>query len=276
MSIPTQQVSKVVVKPVTIPKLSKENIAGGDIFGELKYWTAFMIARKKSGKTSTINTILQQVVGPKTTVIIFCPTVNLDPTYIKIREQLQEKEINTLFYEDIYDEDGAPILENLIKAMKNIIENPPEPEIQMVVKINPVTMVKTYEQVEFVEKVEKKHYPRFIIIFDDMSHRLSDPNITRIIKIHRHIQSNIIISSQYVHDIPVGAWKNCDIAFLFRGLGQDKLELLDERLDLSVPFELLSKMYKQATEKPYSFLFINARADEYRVNFTDMFELEKK
>jgi len=273
--IPTQQVSKVIVKPVSIPKLSKENIAGGDIFGDLKYWTAFMIARKKSGKTSTINTILQQVVGPKTTVIIFCPTVNLDPTYVKIREQLNDKEINTLFYEDVYDEDGVPILDLLIKSMKSIIENPPEPEIQMVVKINPVTMVKTYEQVEFVEKKEKIHHPLFIIIFDDMSHRLSDPNITRLIKVHRHLSSNIIISSQYVHDIPVAAWKNCDIAFLFKSLGMDKLELLDERLDLSAPLELLIKMYNQATEKPFSFLFVNARADEFRINFTDKFELEK-
>lgn len=274
MTFKLKQVSDAKITPVKIPKINKDDLAGGDVF-DMPYFNMTLLARKKSGKTSVINKILSMLAGKNTTVVIFCPTIALDPTYQEIKKRLEEREINALYYDDIFDDDGLPILPMLIESMKRAIENPPEPEVEVICHFNPITCSKTYEEKPVAEKKEKKIHPRFIIVFDDMSHRLKDPNIARLTKIHRHLRADVIISTQAIHDIPPNVWKQMDYLLLFRALEEEKLALLHDRVDLSVNLPTFLKIYSQATAEPYSFLFVEVRTDNYRRNFTDLFLLEK-
>ena len=60
---------------------------------------------------------------------------------------------------------------------------------------------------------------------------------------------------------------------IFKGFPDKKLEHIYRDCDSSVEFDVFCKMYKKATEKPHSFLYIDTRADQFRRNFNKKFVL---
>ena len=63
--------------------------------------------------------------------------------------------------------------------------------------------------------------------------------------------------------------RQIDNLIIFKGLSQniEKLEQIYRNADLSVSFEEFLEMYRFATLRPFSFLYIDARNNQYRVNF---------
>ena len=52
-----------------------------------------------------------------------------------------------------------------------------------------------------------------------------------------------------------------------KGLNREKLEITHKDADVGISFKEFEKIYKQATIKPYSFLYIDTRSDTYRSCF---------
>ena len=94
-------------------------------------------------------------------------------------------------------------------------------------------------------------------------------------KVSRHYKCKVIFSSQYLHDLNVSAIKNIDVAILFRSFDEVKLLKLYEGLDVSCTFLAFVTMYRIATEKPFSFFYVDCRDGEYRMNFNEKFILDE-
>jgi hypothetical protein len=79
----------------------------------------------------------------------------------------------------------------------------------------------------------------------------------------------VIVSSQHQGDLFQQAFRQFDNLIIFKGLSQniEKLEQIYRNADLSVSFEEFVEMYRFATLRPFSFLYIDTRNNQYRVNF---------
>jgi hypothetical protein len=75
---------------------------------------------------------------------------------------------------------------------------------------------------------------RYVIIFDNLSSDLKDPNVSHILKKNRHLKTKIIISSQYILDIAPISRRQIYVNMLFSGLNEDKLMEVFKNADLNV------------------------------------------
>ena len=124
------------------------------------------------------------------------------------------------------------------------------------------------ESKERKERKPKKLAPEYVFIFDDLGNDLRSPSITQLCKVSRHYKAKLIFSSQYLHDLSNSAIKNIDIAIIFRSFNKEKFLTLYDGLDLSIEFDTFEKLYHDATEKPFNFLYVDCRENKYRLNFS--------
>jgi hypothetical protein len=113
----TNEISDFVVKKVPVPPLPNlDDIAGGKLFPQL-YYNAYIVAKKRSGKSTVLSSIILKSVNKKSNVIFFVSTINKDATYQYILDKLDAKGINYTIYTDIVDENGFNILDNMIEKI---------------------------------------------------------------------------------------------------------------------------------------------------------------
>ncbi len=117
-------------------------------------------------------------------------------------------------------------------------------------------------------KDNDKVVPEWIFVFDDLSNELRDPLIAHLLKTNRHYKAKVIISSQYVQDIPPSSRKQIDYWMLFAGHSVDKLEVIFYDADTRLSLSQFIKLYKSVTREPYQFLLLNTTDDSYRRGFT--------
>ena len=94
-------------------------------------------------------------------------------------------------------------------------------------------------------------------------------SIGNLLKTNRHYHAKVFISTQYITDLQPAALKQLDYFLCFRSFSEDKLEDIHRHLDLSIEFPEFLKIYKYATEEPYSFLYVDVRNDKFRKNFNE-------
>lgn len=270
----TKEISDFVVKKVKVPELpSIENIAGGKMFPQL-YHNAFICARKKSGKTVALSSIILNSINKKTSVIFFVPTSQKDFTYQHIFDKLDKREINYTVYQDIM-EDGVNILDKLIDGL---LVADPEVKRKSKNKVEPPPVYNLFEDENKLEEVKeratKKKAPKYIIVIDDMSNATRDPSIARLLKVHRHLKSSVYISSQNCNDIVPAAWRQLDYLLIFGGFSSNlpKLEDIHKNMDLPIDFDKFVQIYRDATSEPFNFLWCDKNGT-FRKNFNKEYVL---
>lgn len=127
---------------------------------------------------------------------------------------------------------------------------------------------------ESLRKKEKFRIPDNLFIFDDISSDLKLPSLVAMTKSNRHSNSMCIYSSQYVHDLKPESIRNMDFILLFKGFNREKVEKLRVEADLPLSEEAFWRVYKHATQKPYSFLYVGTRNGQFRRNFDIELQLE--
>lgn len=269
MEFNTKTLNTFEVEPVKIVEEKKENILGYDMF-PLLYNNIFLIAKKKSGKSNVIYNILDKGANKHTNILFFVPTFHRDAVYMKMAEMLDKKKINYQVFSDII-EDGVNVLDDIIKDLEA-----PEP---VVIKTDgqPVrTMFGLVKPPREKKEGKGKKAPKHIIVLDDCGNSLKNSSVTKLLKINRHLHARVIISSQHQGDMFQQAFRQMDNLIIFRGLSSnvEKLEQIYRNADLSLPFEEFVSVYRFATLKPFSFLYIDTRNNQYRVNFNKEIELE--
>jgi hypothetical protein len=105
------------VSAIPAPMIDKSKIKGSELFEEL-YRNIFLLAKKKSGKTSTIFKILQKCSNKNTKLIIFSSTVYKDNNWLSIVKYFAEKNFHVETYTSIFDEDGENLIQNLINTLE--------------------------------------------------------------------------------------------------------------------------------------------------------------
>jgi hypothetical protein len=275
MELEKTEISDFIVKKVPVPPLpSIEDIAGGKMFPQL-YLNCFICSRKKSGKSTVLSSIILNSINKKSNIIFFVPTINKDPTYQYILDKLDKRNINYTIYEDIFDDNGVNVLDNLISTL---LEEDPEVVRKKDKKVEqipqPFNLFETKEE-EKKEKPPKKKAPRYLFVIDDMSVSSRDPSIGRLMRLHRHLKSSVFISSQNINDITPAAIRQLDYLLMFKGFTNnlEKLQSVYNNLDLPVPFETFVAIYRDATEEPFNFMWAD-KFGVFRKNFNKLYKFK--
>ena len=269
----TSKINNSTVKPVVLPKISSENIPGYELFSE-PYPNVGIIAKKRSGKTSVLHHILRYCVKKKhknLRVFIFCPTAHRDPTYLEI-QKLLEKRGSSCFITDSLDVHGSTsIVDSILAEIRSTFISPvkgkeqqEQPKIDFGVPVRALGGTSTS-----AKKIKKIKPLEYIFIFDDLGSAMRHASIGNLLKTNRHYHAKVFISTQYITDLQPAALKQLDYFLCFRSFSEDKLEDIHRHLDLSIEFPEFLKIYRYATEKPYSFLYVDVRNDKFRKNFNE-------
>jgi len=251
----------VTVAPSKTPKDNRP-VRGWKLFPEMNA-NIFACAKKKSGKTLTIRHILRKCCGKDTKIIVFCATLYKDPSWIAIKEWAEEKGLVFIGHESLKDDDGVDQLDLLIKELQAKVNDEPQEK----------SIFDSDSEDEEEPKKEKYQSPEYIFILDDLSTELKSNSIPRLLKVNRHFKSKTIISTQWLNDLHPMSRKQQDYLILFRGHPQKKLEEIHRDANISIPIEEFWRVYKFATEKPFSFLYVDCTTGEFRRNFNELIEL---
>src|SRR5581483_2928508 len=266
-----------------IPKLGgedKRTVLGAEII-PLAYCNIFLSARKMSGKTSALFKILKECTGKKTKVIAFVATLYNDDNWIFIQKWMKDKGIDFEGHTSL-KEDGVDLLTELVKRLEEEAEDKLAAEDEELDEeaAKRGGFIKAFADANLPkEKKEKKPKyiaPEIIIVLDDLSNELKSKSLVTLLKRHRHYKSKTIISSQYYLDLLPESREQIDYFILFKGQTEKKMETIYKDAQLAIPYDLFVKLYHNATSKPYGFLFVDKRTDEFRQGFNKVYELPEQ
>jgi len=293
--ISLRQINNQIVRAIPIPDQDTRPIKGFDICEEV-YANIFVCAKKNSGKTSACFKIMKDCSVKNTVIIIFCSTAYKDANWIEIIKYFEKKGMEVRVYTSIF-EDGQDQLEKLIKDLRKEVKQKEEenedeePQIDTCDSIlqnlammssqgrpNGYTLPHNLEQEEEEEPKKKRkckyQAPEYIIVFDDLSSELKSQSLLSLLKFNRHFKTKLIISSQWLHDLLPESRKQIDLFIIFKGFPEKKMQEIYKDCDSSVPFDVFYSVYKKATKKPYSFMYIDSRSDKFRCNFDKEFIID--
>lgn len=247
MNIKEKVINNVIVRPVNIPNKDERPPKGEKLFKD-NFANIYVNARKKSGKTTTLFTIVKECVTKDTTVLVFCSTFQKDPIWIQLQKWLDDHEIKNMFYHSILD-GKRNILKEFIDEEKRVIEsqrlkeeNGEEENEDKVILVN-----EDDDKIEVKKKKQKHALLKFFIIFDDISSELKHKTIDQMVKDHRHILSKVVFSSQWFLDLRPEARQQMDYCLLWGGLGDDRLKEIYDTLALNIKYDVFQKLYEIAT-----------------------------
>jgi hypothetical protein len=271
--IKVKTINSETVKAIPPPKgLDLRPVRGSNLIPEC-YANIFLCAKKKSGKTSVIFKLLKGCVGKNTTIIAFVSTLHKDQNWIAMKKYFEEQGIPFVGYTSLM-EDGEDHLANLVMSLQRPEVEEEEEEKEIPQKKLLFRTDDDEEEKEKKKKPLKYLSPEYILVFDDLSDELKSKSLVTLLKKNRHMLLKVIISSQYLNDLLPESRKQIDTWLLFKSQPTEKLEQIYMDGDLTVPFPTFQKMYKYATQLPYSFFYVDVRAEEYRIGLSKRFVLE--
>ena len=189
--ITIKKINNHVITPIPVDKIEADKIKGYDLIPKL-YCTIFLCARKESGKTNCIFKILKECSTKKTKLYLISSTVYNDQNYEKICEYFENKGNEIHKFTSIKEAKLKPIVEQLTKEAEERIEAKKNKKVEPKKKL----ILFDDEEKEKSEKKPKKLAPEIIFVFDDLSTSLRDPDVSELIKKHRHFLTKVIVSSQ--------------------------------------------------------------------------------
>jgi len=280
MTIRVKQINNAYVHPVKLQTGEGEDdreVKGKHLFPEI-YANILIVAKKKSGKSCVIGKIVKDCCTKETTVIVFCSTVQKDTVHLSIKQYCKRAGIPYVAYTSMKKED-VDVLDVLIKklqeeAKQQESESEEDDEIQKGKGMILFDESDESDDEEIKPRKSKYKAPEYILIFDDISAELKSKVLTKLCKMNRHFRLKIVISTQYIHDVLPETIRQMDYCLVFKGESEDKLQKIHKDLDLSIDFEKFVKIYHNATKEKFSFLYIDARSEVFRRNFTHLYKIE--
>ena len=274
MDILEKKINDIDINVLKNKNEKQKKYKGNEIFS-INPYICFIASKKKSGKTQLIFNIIQNTCDEDTIIYIFCGTHNIDSTWKNIIKYLDSNGNDVNVYDSIY-EGKVNHLENVINELTNetnvekkVIEKKEENKV-LIEFGKPPPVEKPVEK----PKRKKLETVKYLFIFDDVSSQLKNPAIARFLKIHRHYNSSVIISTQYIKDLNPASITQIDYFICFKNFSIERLQHIHKLVDLSIDFEDFLKLYYHATKIPYEFLFINVRDESIRRCFHTLLSLK--
>lgn len=260
MTFATTKINDIVVKAVKLPDKPKPQ---DGIFND-SYQNVYICAKKKSGKSQLIYNITKRMLKKNLIVFIFCSTVNKDDTYKALTKMIEDKGNHLFVFNSLDDENGLTECLEVLESTEEITEAGEDEKRECEMLFRPKKKSK---------KQPPPPPPEYLLIFDDLSNQLRDSRIAHLLKRNRHLRATIILSSQYLHDLPPTATSNIDVWIIFPLMIKEKVLEIHKRADLAIEPERFYELYKQATNKQYNFLFIDSNREEYRHNLNERYDV---
>ena len=273
MSIKLKKINNEIVTPMKTPNdLDKRPPRGKELISA-PYANIYACAKKQTGKSSVVAKMALKFAGPETQVHIFCSTVFIDPTYIALVNELEDKGIACYPSTSIKDDDGFDLVQDILKEDENFGEDiESDDRSDESAKINNGLLNLDEEKSKKKRKKKSKFKElRRLIIFDDLANEIRGSNsLKTLLKKNRHILCKTIIASQHINDLDPQSVNQLDYVLLFKSHNDAKLIELHMKLDLSITPEQFVQMYKMVThdKTKFDFLYIT-RCEEYRKNFNN-------
>jgi hypothetical protein len=256
------------IQPVKIYTELRKPLLGSKII-PYEFSSVFLCAITNSGKSTVVNHILKYTTDPRSKVIIFGSTINIDPLYVQMIENLRKRKIDVLTFDNMISETG----ENLLETFLSDISNPQEVE-EMKDIPKPVSFLSFDDDavVKSIRKKKKRIYktrvPEYTLVFDDLTKdELRSDVFDMYLKKARHYNCRSIISSQNLISIKPTSFSQLYQIFLWKGFSRNYIKVLYDRLNNSMSFNEFYDLYKNITREPYSFLNIDLRNGEMKRNF---------
>jgi hypothetical protein len=92
----------------------------------------------------------------------------------------------------------------------------------------------------------------------------------------RHYKAKVLIGTQHLTDLPPGARTQIDYWMVFKGLSEERLTTIHTDAHLPMSLEDFFNYYQEATNEPFSFLYIDVANGTLRKRFDQEFLIEKK
>ena len=246
------------------------------------YFTSIFIGSKGSGKTYSVVKLLKNYEkypiydadGNKLTmrVIVFCPTINssANPIYESLKH-LDENDI-------ILDYSDDKLLDKLheIEEEKRFIEEYNQCLIvwKKYMKIDEDMSLLTHDELlilskfdftdpENMKKPEYKHPRINFLIFDDLvgdahAFKKSHSALNNLCIKHRHLQCNLIFTTQYIKAIPPVIRRNLDIFIIFKFANVKSVtEQIYPEISGIIKEEEFELLFDYATENKHNALIID-------------------
>ncbi len=207
-----------------------------------------------SGKTILLqNFILDVYEGCFDKIYIFSPSVNLDHTWLPVKEYIKNK----MKIKDDDKEDPIYFDEYHPEDLLNIIETQ--------------TKITNY-----MKQQKKTKMFNVLIIIDDFADNASFSRNSKLLHAlytrGRHAFLSTITATQVLVALSPVIRKNATEMYVYKLRNYRDLESLIEELSALAPKKVLMQMYNAATEEPYSFWYINLMSKNVNKMFFIRFE----
>ena len=210
-----------------------------------------------SGKTQLIQSMIIDMYRTKggkscfSRIYIISPSVHVDPAWIPVKEFCQQ------------------VLRQDDKEEKYCFDTFDPGELDKIIS--------THKKVTSVGKdANMKRLFNILIVLDDVA---DDPRVARNERqIHelyfrgRHHKISILISTQRYRSIAPQIRTQCTALFVFRLRSQAELDAVLEEVSATYDKKTVAGFYREATEEPFSFLYIRLEAKKVEDMFWERFE----
>jgi len=289
MELAERKVNDIIIKKVPGVRLNTKS--KDKLFGDL-FPVVYLLAKRKTGKTTTLYTILDHCADPKDTIVIFfCGQITRDPTYKSILKRLQKRNIKYIPCDSMYGENGEDELANLIEKLKQPDDDwaaldPFAPGNEEADDPEPV-MPKLYkpdgEEDSDGEPVEEIPF-RYIIVIDDLSDEIKHSrSLKKFLKESRHMRCMTLISTQNKNDLPPECINQFTHVLAYAKIPSEKrdskLYQLFNDMSLNIPYDSFREIYLRATApedgetKSHNFLYVDTDNIKFRKNFDIEYKL---
>ena len=213
------------------------------------YANIFICGRKRSGKTNVADHLIRHLmnVDKDLVLVVFSKTLHKDEIWNLLRKKYEKKGrfLGFSSLEDKMDENSPKgIFDQLIEEHLN------------------------------QGALDDEETLKWIFVFDDFSEELKDKRINHFVKVNRWMPSFNIFSSQFCLDLKPEARKQIGLWLLFPQIEKEKLFQIYQSADPPTDFETFLRLYKDATNERYNFLYMDAVNGTFRKNFNKKYIIE--
>lgn len=255
----TTKVNDMEIVPLVNDPGDKRPYKYSDILNH-PYNIIFIAAKKNSGKTVLITNLIKKIADKKnTTIRYFSTTLQNDKDLVKFIDQMREKgyhidTFSSLAYENKKNERYKNILDKQLTEIDSFVRNKKKME-------------------QFYEL--KNQIPLVMYVFDDFRIALRENKlINDMASRNRHLKSVLVYSSQRFNDVAPIVRINTNVQILFRGMRDIDLEKVYDELvtQYTITYDQFIKLYKDATNPNYGFLFVDSDFQEFRKNINQRYD----
>lgn len=264
------------VQPIPQPRgwAAAKPVKGAALFPYL-YGSLALLGRTASGKTTILRHMLRHTVDERTTVYVFCSTLDVDPAWQDILKVLKRLGATVVTYDSMFETDDRGrrrnIVPELVARMNGAVSAAADEAKRPAHAPRGPCLFDDVRSGRPKPKSYHDQTARHVVIFDDLDRaELRSPVLANLVKKNRHVQARVYILSQHPIHLQPDCAANLSQIWLGESYSDAYLQrFFSSRLN-SVPDLRLAdflRLYHEAIAVPHRFLVCDQRDNTFHFNF---------